>query len=158
MEVSRYERHDVFAGTPSLKGFRMVGSKSSQSQSHRTRASQDRRNPGSCGCILSRMEDVIYAHPPAEAEPYRTVVWLLVKAHYGTRKAARLWQEFLRNEVFMQASWDAVAVGPNVYHKAGSLGDDDDACVCVHGDDFMVELRVDVFHGAQGRHQRDFNH
>ena len=45
------------------------------------------------------MEEKIFAHPPAEAEPDRTVVWLLIRAHYGTRKAARLWQEFLRNEV-----------------------------------------------------------
>ena len=29
--------------------------------------------------------------------------------------------------------------------KAGSLGDDDDACVCVHRGDFMVESRIDVF-------------
>ena len=91
------------------------------------------------------MEDMIFAHPPAEAEPDRTVVWLLIKAHYGTRKAAGLWKEFLRNEVFMKAGWDAVAVEPNVYHKAGSLGDDDDACVCVHGDDFIVEARIYAF-------------
>ena len=41
-------------------------------------------------CFHADMEDVIYAHPPAEAEPDRTVEWLLIKAHYGTRKAARL--------------------------------------------------------------------
>ena len=110
------------------------------------------------------MEDVIFAHPPADAEPDRTVVWLLIKAHYGTRKAARrLQQEFLRNEVFMKVGWDAVAVEPNVYHKAGSLSDDDDACVCVHGDDFMVDSRINVCSrrasdvGAQSRHQRDLN-
>ena len=51
----------------------------------------------------------------------------------------------MRNEVFMKAGWDAVAVEPNVYHKAGSVGDVDDACVCEHGDDFMVESRIDVF-------------
>ena len=45
----------------------------------------------------------------------------------------------------MKVGWDAVAVEPNVYHKAGSLGDDDDACVCVHEDNFMVESRIDVF-------------
>ena len=94
------------------------------------------------------MDEVIYAHPPAEAEPDRTVVWLLLKAHYGTRKAARLWQEFLRDEVFMTAGWDAVVVEPNAYHKAGSSNDDDDANVCVHGDDFMVDSRIDVFQDA----------
>ena len=45
----------------------------------------------------------------------------------------------------MKAGWDAVAKESNVYHKARSLGDEDDACVCVHGDDFIVESRVDVF-------------
>ena len=33
--------------------------------------------------------------------------------------------------------------------KAGSLNDDDDESACVHGDDFMVELRIDVFHDAK---------
>ena len=32
-----------------------------------------------------------------------------------------------------------------MYHKAGSLNDDDDASVCVHGDDFRVQSRIDVF-------------
>ena len=62
--------------------------------------------------FFADMDGVIYAHPPAEAEPDRTIVWLLLKAHNGTRKAARLWQEFLRNEVFMKAGWGAVAVEP----------------------------------------------
>ena len=132
MEVNHYERHDVFAGTPALKVFRMLIAKAA-SHSHPEHGHRK------VIAILDAadMEDVIYAHPPAEAEPDRTVVWLLIKAHYGTRKAARLWQEFLRNEVFMKAGWDGVAVEPNVYHKAGSLRDDDDACVCVHGNDFV---------------------
>ena len=72
------------------------------------------------------------------------------------RKVAFLWQEFLRNEVLMKAGWDAVAEEPNVYHKAGSLGD---ACVCVHGDDFMVESRIDVFQDvkAMSEHKVDIN-
>ena len=70
-----------------------------------------------------------------------------------------MWQEFLRNEVLMKAGWDAVAEEPNVCHKAGSLGDDDDACVCVHGDDFMVESRIDVFQDvkAMSEHKVDIN-
>ena len=65
------------------------------------------------------MVDVIYAHPPAEAEPDRSVVWLSRKAHYGTRRAARLWQEFLHNEVFMKAGWDAVVVESEAVSLAG---------------------------------------
>ena len=45
----------------------------------------------------------------------------------------------------MKVGWDAVAVEPYVYPKAGSLGDDDDACVCARGCDFVVESRFDVF-------------
>ena len=45
----------------------------------------------------------------------------------------------------MEAGWDAVAVELNLYHNAESLNDDDDASVCVHGDDFMVESKIDVF-------------
>ena len=47
---------------------------------------------------------------------------------------------------FMKAGWDAVVVELQMCtSKAGSLNDDDDASVCVHGDDFMGESRVDVF-------------
>ena len=46
-----------------------------------------------------------------------------------------------------------------MYHKAGSLGDDDDACVCVHGDDLMVESRIDVFQEVKAilEHKVDIN-
>ena len=59
----------------------------------------------------------------------------------------------------MKAGWDAGAVESNVYHKAGSLGDDDDACLCVHGDDFMVESRIDVFQEVKAmlEHKVDIN-
>ena len=49
----------------------------------------------------------------------------------------------------MKVGWGAVAVEPNVYHRAGSLNDDDDASVCAHGDDFMVESRIDVFQDVE---------
>ena len=162
--VNQYERHDVFAGTPALKVFRMLIAKAA-SHSHAEHGLRKIIAVLDVAVAFPHAdtEDVKHAHPPAEAEPDRTVVWLLIKAHYGTLKVARLWQEFLRNEVFMKAGRDAVAVEPNVNHKAGSLADDDDACVCarkrLHGG---VEVRCvsrrecDV--GAQGRHQRDFNH
>ena len=38
------------------------------------------------------MDEAIYAHPPREAEPDRDVVWMLIKAHYWTRKPANLRQ------------------------------------------------------------------
>ena len=158
--VNQYERHDVFAGTPALKGFRMLIAKAA---SHSHTEHGHRKIVAimelADAFFLADVEDVIYARPPAEAEPDRTVVWLLIKAHYGTMKVARLWQEGLRNEVFMKPGWEAVAVEPNVYHRAGSLGDDDDACVCVHEDDFMVESRIDVFQDvkAMSEHKGDIN-
>ena len=45
MEVNQYERHDVFAGTPRIESVPHVDRKSTKSQSPRTRASQDHRNP-----------------------------------------------------------------------------------------------------------------
>ena len=131
MEVNHYERHDVFAGTPALKVFRMLIAKAA---SHSHPEHGHRKVIASLDVAVAffhaDMEDKIQARPPAEAEPGRTVVWLLIKAHCGTRTAARLLQEFVRNEVFMKVGWRAVAVEPNVYHKAWGLGDDDDACVC----------------------------
>ena len=105
MEVSQYERHDVFAGTPALKVFRMLIAKAA---SHRHTEHEHRKViailDAAVAFFHADMDEVIHEHPPAEAEPDRIVVWLLLKAHYGTRKAARLWQEFLRNEVFIK-SW-----------------------------------------------------
>ena len=155
MEVNQYERHDVFAGTPALKVFRMLISEAA-SDSHTEHGHRKiiAILDVAVAFYQADMEDVIYAHPPAEGEPDRIVVRLLIKADHGTRKAARLWQEFLRNEVFTTAGWDAVAVEPNVYHKAGSLGNDDDASVCARRR-LRGGVRID---GAQGRLQRDLNH
>ena len=140
MEDNQYGRHTSIESVPH------VDRKRSQSQSHRTRASQDHRNPGRGSCIFSSRHGrrEIRTSAPTEAEPDSTDVWLLIKAHHGTRKCACLWPEFLRNEVFLNAGWGAVAVEPSVYLKAGSVSDDDDACVCVHRDDSMVESRIDV--------------
>ena len=131
MEVSQNERHDVFAGTPALKVFRMLIQKAAiQSHTEHGHRKIIAILDFAVAFFHADMEDVVFAHPPAEAEPGRTVVRLLITGHYGTRKVARLWQEFLRNEMLMKAGWDAVAEEPNVYHRAGS-----------QGDDFMVECR-----------------
>ena len=89
---NQYERHDVFAGTPALKVFRMLMAKAASS-------SHTEHGHRKIIAILdvavaffhADVEDVIYAHPPEEAETDRIVVWLLIKAHHGTRKAALLW-------------------------------------------------------------------
>ena len=92
--VNQYER-DALAGTPALKVFRMLIAKA---DSHRHTEHGHRKIIAVLDVAVAffhaDMEDVKYEHPPTEAEPDRTVVWLLIKAHCGTRKVARLWQEF----------------------------------------------------------------
>ena len=46
-----------------------------------------------------------------------------------------------------------------MFHEAGGLGDDDDACVCLHADDFVVESRIDVFQDVKAmlEHKVDIN-
>ena len=63
----------------------------------------------------------------------------------------------LRNEVFMKAGRNTVAVEQHVCHKAGSMNDDDDASACAHSDDFMVESRIYVFHDVKAMlgHKKD---
>ena len=70
------------------------------------------------------MEELIHAHPPRETDPEDMIVWLLFKTRSG---AARTWQEFFRNEVFVMAGWNA------------------ELNACPEADSFMVELRIDVF-------------
>ena len=96
-------------------------------------------------CFHPDMDELIHAQPSRETEPECVVVWLLFKAHSGARRAARLWQEYFRNEVLMSAGWNAEAMEPNAYHKAEDLNNDDDASMYGHSDSFMVELRIDVF-------------
>ena len=57
----------------------------------------------------------------------------------------------------MKAGWDAVAVEPNVYPKAGSLGGDDGACVYVHGEDLMVESRIGLFQNVKAMLEHKVN-
>ena len=95
-------------------------------------------------CFHKDMDELIHAHPPRETEPDGFVVWLLFKAHSGARRAARLWQEYFRNEVLMSAGWNAEAMEPNAYHKAKDLNNDDDASLYGHIDSSKVELRMDI--------------
>ena len=89
-------------------------------------------------CFHKDMDGLIHALPPRETEPDGIVVWLLLKAHSGARRAARLWQEYFRNEVLMSAGWHAEAMEPDAYHKAEDLNNDDDAIMFGHSDSFKV--------------------
>ena len=76
------------------------------------------------------------------------VARFLFKAHSGAKRAARLWQEYFRNEVFMSVGWNAELTEPNAHHKAEDLNNDDDASLYGHRDSFKVELRIDVLQDA----------
>ena len=89
-------------------------------------------------CFHTDMHELIHAHPPGETEAEGVVVRLFSKAHYGTRKAAQVWQEFFRNEVFVSAGGNARAMEPNAYPKVEYWDDDDDS------DSFVVEWRMDI--------------
>ena len=76
MEVNHYERHDVFAGIPALKVFRMLIAKAA---SHNHPEHGHRKVTAILDLAFTvfhaDMEDNTNAHPPAEAEPDRIVVW-----------------------------------------------------------------------------------
>ena len=95
------------------------------------------------------MDELIHAHPPRDTEPDCIVVWLLFKAHSGARKAARLWQEYFRKDIFMRAGWNAEVMESNAYHSAEDWNDDDNASTEVHSDSFRVEWRIDVFQNVK---------
>ena len=101
-------------------------------------------------CFHKDMDELIHEHPPRETEPECIVVWLLFKAHSGEKRAARLWQEYFRNEALMSAGWNAEAMEPDVYHKADDLNNDD-ASLYGHGDDCVPRRERDE--GAQSEHQ-----
>ena len=85
------------------------------------------------------------------------VVRWLFKAHSGARKAARLWQEYFRKEVFMMAGWSAEVMESSAYHEAEDWNDNDNASTEVHSDRVRVELRIDVFQNVTSmkEHQVD---
>ena len=107
MEINQHERPDVFAGSRAIKVLRVLISEAANQRDPedghiaRSFAILD----AAVAFFHADMDKVVYAHPPKEAEPDRTVVWLLLYVHYGTRNSARLGQEFLRNEVILQAEW-----------------------------------------------------
>ena len=114
--IARYERHGVFAGTPALKVFRMMIAKA---------ASQRQTEHGHRKVIAILDVAVAFFHANMEYVICRTST---------SRSRARSHCHVVVDQASLRkaekkAGWDAVVVEPNVYHKAGSLGEDDDVCV-----------------------------
>ena len=111
IEVKQHERYDGFADTQALKVFPMPMARAA-CQRHTVHGHRKITAilDATKVCFFKELDELIHAHPPRETEPECIVVWLLFKAHSGARKAARLWQEYFRNEVLMRAGWNAEAM------------------------------------------------
>ena len=150
IEVNQHDKYDGFADTQAVKVFPMS----------MARAANQRRTvhghrkitailDATTACFHTDMGELIHAQPPRETEPDCIVVRLWFKAHSGAKQAARLWQEYFRNEELMSAGWSAEAMEPTAYHIAGDWNDDDNANTEIHNDNLRVELKIEVFQDAQ---------
>ena len=142
MKSINTKKYDGFADTKIVKVFPMSMARAT-SQCHTVHGHRKMAAimDASVACFHKDMDELIHAHPPRETEPDGFVVF---KAHSGARRAARLWQEYFRNEVLMSAGWNAEAMEPNAYHKAKDLKNDDDASLYGHKDSSKVELRMAI--------------
>ena len=104
MEVNQHERYDGFADTQALKAFPLPTARAA-SQRHTVHGQREiiAILDATKACFHTDMDELVHADPPRETEPDCIVEWLLFKAHSGVRRAARLWQEYFRNKVFMSA-------------------------------------------------------
>ena len=139
IEVNLYERYDGFTDTQALKVFPMSTARA---------ASQRHTEPGhhkitaildaSVACFHTDigMNWFMNIHQEKLSQSVLVGIQSLSKVHSGARRAARAWQEFFRNEVFVSAGGNAEALEPNAYHKAECWDDDDS---------FTIEWRMDVF-------------
>ena len=115
-EVAYGNRDDCFAGTPPLKALRLVV---------RLAASRGRRLAFFdvvAAFVHALIDELVILLLPDGLGHGRTAV--LHKAPYGTRKASRLWQRFLR-DVLADADWKASVIFASMYtlgDQRGTLG------------------------------------
>ena len=124
-EVAYGNRDDCFAGTLPLKALRLVVSLA---------ASRGRRIAFFdvvAAFVHALIDELVILLLPDGLGQGRTAV--LYKALYGTRKASRLWQRFLR-DVLADADWRASVIFASMY----TLGDQRGTLGC-WGDDLLVE-------------------
>ena len=85
--------------------------------------------------VATDMDELIRAHPPSTA--------------------ARLWQEFVRNEAFMKAERKRRSYGAKCVPQSRKLERRRYTSGYVHGDEFTVELRTDGFQDAKAMSEHD---
>ena len=119
IEVNQHERYCGFADTQAVKVSPMsTATAASQRLTVHGHRKITAALHATIACFHKDMDQLIHEHPSREKKPDGIVVWLLFKAHSGARRAARLWQEYFRNEVLVSAGWNAEAMEPDVYHIA----------------------------------------
>ena len=124
-EVAYGNRDDCFAGTPPLKALRLVVSLAA------SRGTRIAFFDVVAAFVHVLIDELVILLLPDGRGQGRTAV--LYKAPYGTRKASRLWQRFLR-DVLADADWKASVIFASMY----TLGDQRGTLGC-WGDDLLVE-------------------
>ena len=131
MQVAWELRSDCFAGTPALLAVRLVLSFAATmigSVPERVIALYD----VSVAFWHALLDEDIWIEPPAGEEPDSRYVWQLLKALYGTRRAALLFQEYVITAM-KTIGFFAVQVASQVFYHPGWL-----VLAVVHGDDFAA--------------------
>ena len=128
MEFNLYVRDDVNASTPPLAAIRAVISMAASKSGTRFLAVYD----VSVAFFHATIdEDITVLPPPGAGRPGH--VWILLKAMYGTRRAAQLWQEHLAG-VFKSGNWRRIGNIAGAYYEPNL-----DIALVIHGDDFLAE-------------------
>ena len=130
-EVARDLRHNVHAGTPALKAWRMIVSLA---------ATRDGRHRPRCvvfydieAAFVHASMDEVVGIVPQDGLLEKGECFLLLKALYGTRMASKRWQRHCMR-VLRSHGWSASKVMPGFFHHKDPAG----KCGC-HRDDFMAE-------------------
>ena len=130
MEFRSYDgvRDDTYAGTPPLWVLRFVVSFcASQPRGKRMHLGTA---DISVAFFHAQMDEEIFAEAPRGCCSEGSV-WQVLRAMYGTRKAAKLWARYVR-DFMVKEGWSAVRPVPGLFwHRAL------DAVCEVHGDDFL---------------------
>ena len=128
MEFNVFARDDVNASTPPLAVIRAIISLAASKPGERFLAVYDI----SVAFFHAVIDEDITVMPP-RGTARLGYVWILLKAMYGTRRAAQLWQEHLAT-VFKNGNWLRLQNIAGAFYEPNL-----DVTVAIHGDDFLAE-------------------